>query len=75
MVSESPLNETISLLTGLGGLLQLVMMGWGGLRMHDNALAMANKLPSHIEYMKIYNLHYRGETFDLEYKQGAVKRI
>ena len=74
MVSESPVNETISLLTGLGGLLQLVMMGWGGLRMRDNELAAANNLPKNVEYMKICNLHYYGKTFDLVFSNGKVER-
>ena len=74
LVSESPLNETINMLTGQGGLLQLVMMGWGGLRMHDDALAAANRLPRQVEHMKISNLHYSGETFDLVYRDGTVER-
>lgn len=74
LVSESPLNETINMLTGQGGLLQLVMMGWGGLRMHDDGLAFANHLPRAVEHMKISNLHYQGEVFDLIYRDGKVER-
>ena len=74
LVSESPLNETISMLTGLGGLLQLIMMGWGGIRMHEDALICKNNLPPQIEYMKIYNLHYQNKTFDLVYRNNKVER-
>lgn len=75
MVSESPFNETISLLTGLGGMLQLVMMGWGGLRIHQDDLAAANHLPAAVPWMKFKGVWHDGRSFDLHYEAGTVRRI
>lgn len=65
LVSESPVNETMSLLTGLGGMMQLLMMGWGGLRLHEAKLDAKPSLPAEIKSLKILGVHYRGECYDL----------
>ncbi len=74
LASESPFNETISLLTGMCGMLQLIIMGWGGVRIHEDGLAAASHLPKAIPWMKLKGLHYGGECFDLEYRDGKVLR-
>ena len=65
LVSEAPYNETISLLTGICGMLQLVMMGWGGIRIHEDGLKVSPNLPEAINFLKITGLHYMGEKYDL----------
>ena len=65
LVSEAPCNETISLLTGICGMLQLVMIGWGGLQIQENGLKAAPNLPAEIKSLKIRGFHYMGETYDL----------
>jgi len=42
--------------------------------MHEDALICKNNLPPQIEYMKICNLHYQNEVFDLIYSSGQVTR-
>ncbi len=75
MASESPFNETISLLTGLGGMLQLIMMGWGGIRIHQDRLVAHNHLPAAVPWMKIKGVWHQGQEFDLIYQEGTVSRI
>lgn len=70
MVSESMLNETISFLTGLGGLLQLVIMGWGGVRIRNNELAFKPSVPQAVKFLKIKGLHYGGKKYDLVIENG-----
>lgn len=65
LVSEAPYNETISLLTGICGMLQLVMMGWGGLRIHEDGLKAAPVLPEAVGSLNIKGIHYMGEVYDL----------
>ena len=73
LVSEAPYNETISLLTGICGMLQLVMMGWGGLRIHDDGLKAAPNLPDAVNYLKIKGLHYMGEVYDLSVDKAGFE--
>ncbi len=73
LVSEAPYNETISLLTGISGMLQLVMMGWGGLRIHEDGLKAAPVLPSEVKTLKIYGLHFNGEVYNLSADHNGYK--
>ena len=66
LVSESPFNETMSLLTGLGGLLQLIIMGWGGVRIHNDGLSVQPTLPPQLTYLNILGLHFGGKRYKLE---------
>ena len=71
-VSESPANEVLSFATGLGGLLQLVLNGFGGIRIVEDGLELKPALPEEIESLTFKNLHCRGQRFDLEVRQDAV---
>ena len=73
LVSEAPYNETISLLTGICGMLQLVMMGWGGLRIHEDGLKAAPNLPKAVNYLKIKGLHFMGEVYDLSIDKAGFE--
>ena len=72
LASESPLNETISFLTGLGGLLQLALMGFAGIRIHEEGLLVQPCLPAQIGRLAIHGLHYRGVSFDLILQDGQA---
>lgn len=74
LASESAFNETMSLLTGLGGMLQLFIMGFGGVRIHDDELQYINHLPAAIKSMKLKKINYNGQCFDLCYQDGKVTR-
>ncbi|MES2310136.1 MAG: glycosyl hydrolase family 65 protein [Verrucomicrobiota bacterium] len=72
LVSESPANEIISFATGLGGFLQLIVMGFAGLRIGDKGLIVNPCLPPQIEQIKISGIHYDGVSFDLTVKNEKV---
>ncbi len=75
IAAESPRNETQSLLTGIGGMLQLMLMGWGGIRMDDKELKVSPCLPEQLEYFNIYGIHYKGEVYDLKIEHGEFNLI
>lgn len=64
-VSERPTNEIINFLTGLGGVLQLIVMGFAGIRVHEDALLVEPSLPKNWPNMQILGMHYKGAEFDL----------
>jgi len=64
--SESPCNNVRSFITGLGGLLQLIINGFCGLRVTENGLTFEPCLPKQIEKIYLRNIHYRGKCFDKE---------
>jgi len=72
-VSESPANEVLSFATGLGGLLQLLLNGFGGIRIVDEGLELKPALPDEIESLTFKGLHCRGQRFDLEIRQESVQ--
>lgn len=65
LAGETPSNNCISFQTGLGGLLQLFLMGYAGIRMHDSGLFVQPCLPPEISFMTIKKLNYKGISFDL----------
>jgi len=67
---ETPLNETLSFMTGLGGLLQLVLMGFAGIRIHDDYLEVTPCVPAKVGVLTVHGLHYGGTAFDLSINQG-----
>jgi trehalose/maltose hydrolase-like predicted phosphorylase len=72
LVSESPGNEVISFATGLGGLLQLIVMGFAGIRIHEDGLQIQPCLPSAISYLRLVGIHHGGVCFDLRLEGGKV---
>jgi len=70
LVSEKTVNETLSFATGIGGFLQLVVMGFGGIRIHDDGLQVTPLLPEPIGTMVLRGIHYGGTSFDLEIGRG-----
>ena len=72
LASESPANETISFMTGLGGLLQLMVMGFAGIRIRENGLQVQPCLPKALTHLKILGMNYRGISFDLSLSNNRV---
>jgi trehalose/maltose hydrolase-like predicted phosphorylase len=64
-VSERPTNECLSFITGLGGLLQLAVMGFGGLRIDEDGLRVQGCLPAAVGGMRVHGVHYAGIPQDL----------
>ena len=60
---------------GLGGVLQLVLAGFAGLRITPEGVTAAAHLPGEINSLKIKGLHSRGDRFDLEVGPDGVRRI
>lgn len=73
--TESPGNEVAVFLTGLGGLLQAILMGFGGLRLERNELRVTPHLPPGLDYIRCRGLCYHGERFDLLIERDNVQRI
>jgi len=72
-VSERPTNEIINFLTGLGGVLQLIVMGFAGVRYHDNELIVEPCMPKEWASLKMYGMHYKGSVFDLIVENNGEK--
>lgn len=73
LVSESPLNECISFQTGLGGLLQLFLMGYAGIRIREDGLVIQPCVPEQLGDLVVRGLHYGGVRFDLVVQNGQVR--
>ncbi len=73
LASESPSNECLSFVTGLGGLLQLVMMGFCGIRIREDGLLVEPCVPKELGAIAVRGLHYGGTSFDLEIEDGKAK--
>lgn len=77
LVSESPANETISFLTGIGGFLQLVCMGFAGIRAEsDEPMPPQPCLPPEINFLCLRGIRLQGRNVDLTVRRegadGAV---
>ena len=75
LVSERPTNECLSFITGLGGLLQLVVMGFAGVRIHEEGIKLGGSLPSAVGGMRIYGLHFGGKSFDIVVDEDGARRV
>lgn len=56
----------VNFITGAGGLLQAVMFGYGGLRLHPDRLEFYPHLLPNVTAWTLFGLHYRGAVFDME---------
>ena len=75
LASESPVNDRFCFMTGLGGVLQLILMGFGGIRITPEGITATPHLPEALSRMNVRGLHFRGERFDLEIGPDGVRRI
>lgn len=70
MASESPMNETMSLLTGLCGMMQQILMGWAGINVTEEKLEINPAVPKEVGYLNVLGLYYKGKPYDLKIKGG-----
>ncbi|XP_048733983.2 protein-glucosylgalactosylhydroxylysine glucosidase-like isoform X1 [Ostrea edulis] len=69
--SEKPVDSSdgprcVNFITAAGGLLQAVVFGYGGLRLKDDHLEVSVSSILRISTWAMYDLKYRGFTFDLQ---------
>jgi hypothetical protein len=74
-VSESPTNNVASFMTGLGGLLQLIINGFCGLRVHEDELKLNPCLPKPIKKITLKGIHYRGECFNILINSNGLLQV
>jgi trehalose/maltose hydrolase-like predicted phosphorylase len=72
LASESPKNECMSFCTGLGGLMQLVLMGYAGVRVREDGLVAQPCVPAEVGDLTVRGLHYGGVSFDLLIRGGKA---
>jgi trehalose/maltose hydrolase-like predicted phosphorylase len=48
----------------MGGFLQAVVFGYGGLRLHPDKIRLNPKLPENVTKLRVRGLHYRGNVID-----------
>ncbi|XP_028400693.1 protein-glucosylgalactosylhydroxylysine glucosidase-like [Dendronephthya gigantea] len=64
--TEYPSGDgAVNFITGMGGFLQAVIFGYGGLRIHPDEIRLNPKLPENVTELPVRGLHYRGNVFDL----------
>ena len=76
LVSERPINECLSFITGLGGLLQLVVMGFAGFAyaMTISKPAARSTLPAAVGGMRIHGAHINGNAIDIICDADGVRQ-
>ena len=64
--TEYPSGDgAVNFITGMGGFLQAVIFGYGGLRLHPDEIRLNPKLPENVTELRARGLHYRGSVIDL----------
>lgn len=59
-------------ITGMGGYLQSVIFGYGGLRVYEDRIVLNGKLPLSVTNMNLVGLDYLGGSIDIEFKQSRT---
>jgi hypothetical protein len=74
--TEAPNNENGCFLTGIGGLLQLVLNGFAGITIDDDEQLHVNpSLPNQINTLTIFGLNHQGKTMNLSVSRKEDKTI
>jgi trehalose/maltose hydrolase-like predicted phosphorylase len=64
--TEYPSGDgAVNFITGMGGFLQAVIFGYGGLRLYPDEIRLNPKLPENVTKLRVRGLHYRGNVIDL----------
>ena len=64
--TEYPSGDgAVNFITGMGGFLQAVLFGYGGLRLHPDEIRLNPTLPKNVTALRVRGLHYRGNVIDL----------
>ncbi|CAG2204494.1 ATHL1 [Mytilus edulis] len=59
-------------ITGMGGYLQSVLFGYGGIRVYDDKLTINGALPLTATYMKIIGIDYLGGSLNLLFSKSLL---
>lgn len=70
--SESPWNECMSFLTGLGGFLQVLINGFAGLRWDDHELVVAPRLPQRLPHITLTRITVGGVVVSMHITNETV---
>ena len=70
--SEAPNNDGISYGASISGVLQLALMGFGGVGYDDDGLVIQPCVPSELGDLVLRGMNYGGVRFDLEIKAGKA---
>ena len=70
--SEAPNNDGISYGATLSGVVQLAMMGFGGVEFEEDGLVVQPCVPAELGDFAIRGMHYGGVSFDIETKDGKT---
>ena len=63
--TEYPSGDgAVNFITGMGGFLQAVVFGYGGLRLHPDEIRLNPKVPGNVTKLQVRGLHYRGNVID-----------
>lgn len=74
-LAETPTNGAVNFLTGVGGALQALLFGFGGLRLHDGVLAVDPLLPRAWTALRFSRIAWRGRSLSLAILPGDVAEI
>ncbi len=69
-LAETPTNGAVNFLTGVGGALQALLFGFGGVRPHRTALAVDPLLPEGWQALRFPALHWRERVYTLAILPG-----
>jgi len=70
--TETPQGGTTNFLTGAGGFLQGVLMGYAGLRIHDDRLTLRPTLIEASSRVAVRGVRYRGATVHAAYDESTL---
>jgi len=73
--TEQPDSGCVGFLTGLGGFLQTMLFGFGGLRIWRDYLAINPSLISDMTRIVIRGVHYRGALLQLSFDQDEMELL
>lgn len=62
-------------LTGMGGLLQTVLFGYGGLRLESHRIALDPVLPPDCHEMKFMGIDYCAHTLDINVTENKITLV
>ncbi|MCC5848209.1 MAG: glycoside hydrolase family 65 protein [Verrucomicrobia bacterium] len=71
--TESPANETSIFTTGLGGLLQVIVHGFAGVRYREKGLEFRPCLPPALPWIRLVGCRWLGEDLDIHVEGGNVR--
>ncbi len=76
-LSETPRSDAVHFLTGAGGFLQQVLVGYTGLRLEEAGWVgkFDPVLPSSIERLEIRNAQLRGKRYDVVVRDGHLELV